>query len=439
MKKVLIAFIALFSALWALDAFMHPIAGGDLLWQWRNYLLYYTGVVSFALMGFVMLLATRPVWAERWVGGMDQVYQLHKWAGIWAVLFAVSHWVIKLSKPIIIALIGNANRATKTPLLSFFSDYKSLAKSLGEWAIYAAIIMLVLTLWRSFPYKFWRHLHRIMPVLFLMVGFHALVLMPLSYWTQPIGLGLVMMLGLGLYGAWQALTQRIGLRHRYLAQVVQCELGQDQVLFLRAQVDARWPDHQPGQFAFICFDRQEGAHPFTIASAPHADGHIDFRIKALGDYTQKMAAKMRPHMFFEIEGPYGQFALDRINPQREQIWIAGGIGITPFIAWLEALIMQPQAVTAQLHYCIDRAEDSAACHYLQQLVAQLPTIHLSIHESAKGQRLTPEQLMSTMSSTQNYELWFCGPTGLLHALEATLKQSFDSEQLTIHSEAFQMR
>lgn len=120
MKKVLIAFIALFSILWALDAFMHPIAGGDLLWQWRNYLLYYTGVVSFALMGLVMLLATRPVWAERWVGGMDQVYQLHKWAGIWAVLFAVSHWVIKLSKPIIIALIGNANRATKTPLLSFF-------------------------------------------------------------------------------------------------------------------------------------------------------------------------------------------------------------------------------------------------------------------------------------------------------------------------------
>lgn len=51
MKKILIAFIALFSALWALDAFMHPIAGGDLLWQWRNYLLYYTGVVSFALIG----------------------------------------------------------------------------------------------------------------------------------------------------------------------------------------------------------------------------------------------------------------------------------------------------------------------------------------------------------------------------------------------------
>ena len=37
-----------------------------------------------------MTLATRPVWLERPLGGMDRVYRLHKWSGILAVGFAVS-------------------------------------------------------------------------------------------------------------------------------------------------------------------------------------------------------------------------------------------------------------------------------------------------------------------------------------------------------------
>lgn len=148
---------------------------------------------------------------------MDQVYKLHKWAGIIATIFAASHWLIKLSKPLIIDFIGDANRAAKVPSLPALLEYKSLAKSFGEWAIYAALIMLVLTLWKSFPYKFWRHLHRIMPVIFLMLVFHAAVLMPLFYWAQPIGIALALLLGYGIYGSFKALTQRIGVNYLYAA------------------------------------------------------------------------------------------------------------------------------------------------------------------------------------------------------------------------------
>jgi len=31
-----------------------------------------------------MILATRPKWLERPLGGLDKMYQLHKWTGIFA-------------------------------------------------------------------------------------------------------------------------------------------------------------------------------------------------------------------------------------------------------------------------------------------------------------------------------------------------------------------
>ena len=439
MKKTLGLFIAFFSILWSIDVFFNPIASGDFLWVLRGYAMYYTGVIAISLMGLIIALSGRPLWAERAVGGMDQVYRLHKWAGILATGFAASHWLIKLSKPLIIDLIGDANRAAKVQSLPALLEYKSLAKSFGEWAIYAALIMLVLTLWKSFPYKFWRHLHRIMPIIFLMLIFHTAVLMPLSYWTQPIGIALIALLGYGIYGAFNALTKRIGVHHRYLAQVIEAKVGTDQVLHLQAQVDAKWPHHQPGQFAFITFDKREGGHPFTIASAPKPDGYIDFRIKALGDYTRHLAETVKPRQFFQIEGPYGYFNLERIDQSREQLWVAGGVGITPFIAWLEMLNINPQPIRAQLHYSVHQAEKSQTVTDLKRLVETLPHIQLYIHDSAKNEYLSIKHLLAQHKKDLQYELWFCGPTGLLHTLEKGLKKQLGKDGIQVHSEAFNMR
>lgn len=41
-----------------------------------------------------------------------------------------------------------------------------------------------------------------------------------------------------------------------------------------------------------------------------------------------------------MEGPYGQFKFD--TPKQRQIWVAGGIGIVPFVARIKALIDTPE-------------------------------------------------------------------------------------------------
>ena len=79
-------------------------------WQLRQHAIYLTGLWSIGLMSLAMLLALRLPSLERPLGGMDQVYRLHKWAGIGAGVTALAHWGAKESSGWIKALWGRAGR-----------------------------------------------------------------------------------------------------------------------------------------------------------------------------------------------------------------------------------------------------------------------------------------------------------------------------------------
>ncbi|MBQ0814086.1 MAG: ferric reductase-like transmembrane domain-containing protein, partial [Marinobacter sp.] len=54
-------------------------------------LLTLSGYLAINFMSITMVLATRPAWLESPLGGLDSMYQLHKWTGILAVTFALTH------------------------------------------------------------------------------------------------------------------------------------------------------------------------------------------------------------------------------------------------------------------------------------------------------------------------------------------------------------
>jgi ferredoxin-NADP reductase len=58
-------------------------------------------------------------------------------------------------------------------------------------------------------------------------------------------------------------------------------------------------------------------------------------VKASGDYTGELVRALRPGVPAKVAGPFGGFDYRRGGP--EQIWIAGGIGVTPFMSWLRSL------------------------------------------------------------------------------------------------------
>ncbi|MGB4361203.1 MAG: ferric reductase, partial [Rhodoferax sp.] len=187
-------------------------------------------------------------------------------------------------------------------------------------------------------------------------------------------------------------------------------------------------------FAFVSFDEKEGAHPFTMASADQGDHTVSFQIKALGDYTRGLARRLQPGQSVRVEGPYGRFDLGRRKRRARQIWIAGGIGVTPFLAWLASLQATPdKAPAAELHYCTRDQVTDAFVPRLLALCATLPSVQLHIHDARRGAKLTASRL----GVLKNTEIWFCGPTGLADALRQGMAAL--GWRPRFHQEAFEMR
>ena len=79
-------------------------------WQLRRHAIYLTGLWCMGLMGLIMVLALRLPLIERPLGGMDQVYRLHKWAGMGAGITALLHWGVKEGGGLIKATWGREGK-----------------------------------------------------------------------------------------------------------------------------------------------------------------------------------------------------------------------------------------------------------------------------------------------------------------------------------------
>ena len=440
MKILLGSLLAIVTLAWGVDVLATGgTSRGALPWVIRQEALYLSGLLSIALMSLAMFLSTRPAWLETPLGGMDRVYRTHKWSGILAVSFAVVHWLVEeVVGDILKAMVGREGRIPKEQFTGFLEVMRDLAKDIGEWAFYLVLAMLVITLWKRFPYKTWRVVHQAMPVLYLMLALHAAMLAPTDYWTQPVGI-LTALLGVGgIYGALCSLLGHIGRVRRASGTVTAIDPASPDVLTVSCQIDNKWSGHRPGQFAFITFDEKEGAHPFTIATSDRGDRRMTFQIKALGDYTRTLGKRLEVGQAISVEGPYGRFDMARHDSSAKQIWIAGGIGVTPFLAWLDALQQTSSPVSADLHYCTrDRSNDPFVSR-LETACAALPGIRLHIHGAHQGEILTAADVAPAQAGSCRSEIWYCGPQGLAEKLKHALGRS-GHRRFRFHQEAFEMR
>jgi predicted ferric reductase len=440
MKRFLTGFIALITLAWAWDLLSAATGGAPATaWTVRQEALTLTGLWSFSLMSLAMVLATRPAWLERPFGGMDRIYRVHKWAGILAIGFAALHWLVEMSDDVIKTFVGREGRLPKDHGGGFLEAMRDVAEELGEFAIYALLAMLVLTLWKRFPFKIWRYLHKVMPVLYLTLAFHAAFLAPVDYWGQPVGALLALLIAAGSVASAQALAGWIGHRRRVDGVIESVREPGAGLTEVTCRLNEAWRGHSAGQFAFVTFDRFEGAHPFTLASADRGDRRVSFQIKALGDYTQGLAQRLRPGQPVRIEGPYGCFNLPTGSRRRDQVWIAGGIGVTPFLAWLEALQAAPDnAPDVDFYFSVRQRDADPFVARLEALCATLPSVRLHVMSSERNERLTAATLRERARPGKRPEIWFCGPQGLADKLRDGLR-GLGMSGVRFHQEAFEMR
>jgi predicted ferric reductase len=348
-KYWLVGSLAVLGALWfwAEPSWPQPLT----YFGFRTIFMQASGVIAIGAMSVAMVLATRPAWLEPSLNGLDKMYRLHKWLGIAALAAATVHWLWAQGTKWAVGW-GWLTRPARKPraaadsmgsIESALRGWRGLAEDLGEWAFYAVAVLLVLALVKRFPYRLFAKTHHWMAAIYLVLAFHTLVLVQFSYWAQPVGWALAMLLASGTVSAVWVLLGRVGAQRTAHGVIESLQTYPAlNVLETTLRMDPGWPGHRPGQFAFAMSNPKEGPHPYTLASAwVPEDRRITFITKALGDHTRRL-----PDAYGSATGD-GRGALRLLHFRRRQarqIWIGAGIGITPFMARMKQLA-QPKAKT----------------------------------------------------------------------------------------------
>lgn len=445
MRTVKIAFGLFFLVLlaaWAVTAVVPQAT----VFSWRGTMVDMTGVLGMGAMSLAMILALRPRVLEPVLGGLDKGYRLHKWLGIAGLVVSITHWLWVEGPKWAVGwgLLERPQRVPRVPLDSAFFEtlrgFRGVAEGVGEWAFYGTTALILVALLKWFPYRLFHRLHRLIPIAYLALVFHAVILMRPEAWTAPLGLVMAVLLAGGTVAAVASLFRRVG-RSRTVHGVIEglvhmpANKGLEVTVALADGGADRWAGHDAGQFAFVTFDAREGAHPFTISSAWRADGRLTFLIKALGDYTATLPRTLRIGDAVTVEGPYGRF--DFGGAAKRQIWVAGGIGITPFLARLQALADKPQEAGAvDLYYCTSLPDEG----FLARLrsLAEAARVRLHILRDPDDGRLDARRLRHDVPEWRDASVWFCGPAGFGRALRHGL-ESEGRPAGGFHQELFEMR
>jgi predicted ferric reductase len=206
-------------------------------------------------------------------------------------------------------------------------------------------------------------------------------------------------------------------RHGYSVEEVR-RLDDDAVEIVMAPA-GRPLAFQPGQFVYATFNQSGIArepHPFTIASAP-GDGSLRIAVKRLGDFTGSMM-NLRPGSQAQLEGPFGCFCL-RSDPAHPQTWIAGGIGITPFLSWARSL---DRSMPVDLFDIADR----------------YPALRVIPMRKWSLGHLTVSDIEAVNPNLSHGRVFICGPPLMIDNL-ATGLATRGVPAHRIHSEAFDFR
>ena len=208
--------------------------------------------------------------------------------------------------------------------------------------------------------------------------------------------------------------------------------------------------HQAGQSLLLTLvnppetDGEGNSRTFTIASAPHEpELMVATRMR---DTAFKRVLKSAPvGTRVSIDGPNGEMVLHD-DASRAGVFLAGGIGITPFLAIARHAAKQGLAHRLYLFYANRRPEDAAFLPELQKLEQSNPAFRLvavmaepekSVQRwSGETGFIRRELLERYLADITNPVYYFAGPPPMTMAMRTMLEEIGIDEQAMRYEEFY---
>jgi predicted ferric reductase len=359
------------------------------------------------------------------------MFRLHRLNGRVAFCLLVAHFVFILAARIVTTIRFD------TPV---FVSGEMLTIVLGAIALVLMTVAIGLTLYGRLNHEMFVYVHRGLGFAFMIAALHVFRTPGTKAASTTLTYYLIVLFVLGTAAfiyrslAGESLVPRLDYRVKNVRQLDQSVteismVPEDQVL-----------THAPGQFLFVEFFSDglkehfhavelhaEGAsavvelrpgaishqaHPFSIASAPQ-DPELKIAVKALGDFTNALRF-LEEGAFARIEGPFGGFSyLNHEN--RKQVWIAGGIGITPFLSMARHLRSDDYQI--DFFYAMERGDQGYFLDELYEIADRYPRMRVVPIVKDKLGHITAEDVAGVTKNLPEKEILICGPPPMMKALE----------------------
>ena len=175
-------------------------------------------------------------------------------------------------------------------------------------------------------------------------------------------------------------------------------------------------------------DAEGNSRAFSIASAPF-DNDLMIATRMRDTALKRVLRKASPGLQVKIDGPGGSFVLHR-KSEKPAVFLAGGIGITPFLSIIRQAGNDQSPHHMYLFYSNRRPEDAAFLDLLSEATKRNPNFHLiatmtemdKSHREWKGETgsINKDMLTKHLPSLQGPIYYLAGPPAMIAAMRSML-------------------
>lgn len=388
----------------ATPLFEQPLESTIGQWQGANILLGFT---------IVFFLATKNRLVVYLFDGLEKSYKYHRVLAMGSLLLVFLH-------------------ASFAHLIwaNFMAGLPLDGRAMGALArnLFVGLIVIAL-LAKYMKYEHWRMIHRLMVIPYLAAAYHAFALSsyPLLDFS-PLSLWMMAMVFTGSASSFYMIWMYRVVGFPFQGRIVKVTRLNASVTELEVALEQPYT-FETGQFTFLKIKDKPFKnipHPFSLSGM--RDGHVLFTIKAIGDYTKDIYDTLQDNTPIAIGAPMGHMTFD--THKDTQVWIAGGIGVTPFLSHLRAL--KDPSQTIRLYYAVNDKVEAVHLDKLDELAHRLPNFSYRLVEAKSDGFISMEML----DFSGQPDILMCGPRPMALTLAKAFKRSHPDLRVTYEAFSF---
>lgn len=403
------------------------------------------GITSYSMFAFQFLLTSRPKLIDKYFG-LDRIYRFHIVIAVIAIILGITHNQLK----------------------EYLQYGDSLQTSLGSASLIIFIAISVLSILLMINRLFFKvnildsirkYLNNTLKlkyetkVLYHNLTIAALIILLLHIllagsvrFNKPLQIIMIIyfVIPLTMYINHKIIKVYFYNDKRYFISNIINESSNVVTLKLTPE-NGKFLDYLPGQFIYLRISNPEipgDEHPFTLSSSPTEKEYISVTIKQIGDFTNSLKKAKKGDKAY-VDGGFGTFSYLRKPQAKKLCFIAGGIGITPFLGMLRYMAEMNKNREVVLLWGVRSISELICKDELNKYTDLLKNFKfipiVSDEKDFAGEKgfIDKEKIKNYTETPLEYDFFICGPPAMMDIELHNLKK-LGVPKSSIHFERFSM-